>query len=220
MVEYFSRFLPFMLEGTWMTLEVFVLTLLISLPLGLPFALGSNSRIKLLSFLCKLYVWIFRGTPLMLQLFFFYFFFPIVLDIKLALFPTVIITFVFNYSAYFAEIYRGGINSIDRGQYEAAHALGISRALTMKDIILPQAMKAVLPPVVNEAITLVKDTALASSLGLIELMKATNSAVNRTSDISIFFWAALIYLIMTFVLTVLAGRLEKYFARYDAKEEW
>ena len=97
----------------------------------------------------------------MLQLFFFYFFFPIVLDIKLALFPTVIITFVFNYSAYFAEIYRGGINSIDRGQYEAAHALGISRALTMKDIILPQAMKAVLPPVVNEAITLVKDTALA-----------------------------------------------------------
>ena len=90
----------------------------------------------------------------------------------------------------------------------------------MKDIILPQAMKNVLPPVVNEAITLVKDTALASSLGFIELMKATNSAVNRTSDISIFFWAALIYLIMTFVLTVLAGRLEKYFARYDAKEEW
>ena len=220
MTEYFSSFLPFMLEGTLKTLEVFVLTLLISLPLGLPFALGSNSRIKPLSFVCKIYVWIFRGTPLMLQLFFFYFFFPMVLHIELALFPTVIITFVFNYSAYFAEIYRGGINSIDRGQYEAAHALGVPKALTMKDIILPQAMKAVLPPVVNEAITLVKDTALASSLGLIELMKATNSAVNRTSDVSIFFWAALIYLMMTFVLTVLAGRLEKYFARYDAKEEW
>ena len=187
MSEYFSSFLPFMLEGTWRTLEVFVLTLLISLPLGLPFALGALSKIKPLSFICKVYVWIFRGTPLMLQLFFFYFFFPIVLHIKLALFPTVIITFVFNYSAYFAEIYRGGINSIDRGQYEAAHALGVPKSLTMKDIILPQAMKNVLPPVVNEAITLVKDTALASSLGFIELMKATNSAVNRTSDISIFF---------------------------------
>ena len=214
------KFLPFMLEGAVVTVELFVLTLVISLPLGLPIALGSNSRIKPLSFLCKVYVWIFRGTPLLLQLFFFYFFFPLVLDIQMNAFITVVFTYVLNYAAYFAEIYRGGINSIDRGQYEAAHALGLSRRQTMGDIILPQTMKAILPPVVNEAITLVKDTALASSLPVIELMKATNSAVNRMTDMTPFFFAAIIYLIMTFVLTVIAGRLERHFSRYDAKGEW
>ena len=214
------EFLPFMLEGAIVTVELFVLTLVISLPLGLPIALGSNSRIKPLSFLCKVYVWIFRGTPLLLQLFFFYFFFPLVLDIQMNAFITVVFTYVLNYAAYFAEIYRGGINSIDRGQYEAAHALGLSRRQTMGDIILPQTMQAILPPVVNEAITLVKDTALASSLPVIELMKATNSAVNRMTDMTPFFFAAIIYLIMTFVLTVIAGRLERHFSRYDAKGEW
>ncbi len=214
------EFSPFMLEGAVVTVELFVLTLVISLPLGLPIALGSNSRIKPLSFLCKVYVWIFRGTPLLLQLFFFYFFFPLVLDIQMNAFITVVFTYVLNYAAYFAEIYRGGINSIDRGQYEAAHALGLSRRQTMGDIILPQTMKAILPPVVNEAITLVKDTALASSLPVIELMKATNSAVNRMTDMTPFFFAAIIYLIMTFVLTVIAGRLERHFSRYDAKGEW
>ena len=213
------EFLPFMREGAVVTVELFVLTLVISLPLGLPIALGSNSRIKPLSFLCKIYVWIFRGTPLLLQLFFFYFFFPLVLDIQMNAFVTVVFTYVLNYAAYFAEIYRGGINSIDRGQYEAAHALGLSRRQTMGDIILPQTMKAILPPVVNEAITLVKDTALASSLPVIELMKATNSAVNRMTDMTPFLFAAIIYLIMTFVLTVIAGRLERHFSRYDAKGE-
>ena len=167
-----------------------------------------------------MYVWIFRGTPLLLQLFFFYFFFPLVLNVQLDVFFTVVLTYVLNYAAYFAEIYRGGINSIDRGHYEAAHALGLTKRQTMIDIVLPQTMKAILPPVVNEAITLVKDTALASTLPVIELMKATNSAVNRMTDMTPFFFAAIIYLIMTFVLTIIAGRLEKYFSRYDAREEW
>ena len=214
------EFLPFMLQGAVVTIELFALTIVRSLPLGLPIALGSNSRIKPLSIICKIYVWIFRGTPLLLQLFFFYFFFPLVLNIQMNAFVTVVLTYVLNYAAYFAEIYRGGINSIDRGQYEAAHALGLSKRQTMGDIILPQTMKAILPPVVNETITLVKDTALASSLPVIELMKATNSAVNRMTDMTPFFFAAIIYLIMTFVLTVVAGRLEKHFSRYDAKEDW
>ena len=214
------EFMPFMLEGSIVIIELFVLTLVLSLPLGLPVALGSNSRIKPLSFICKVYVWIFRGTPLLLQLFFFYFFFPLVLNVQLDVFFTVVLTYVLNYAAYFAEIYRGGINSIDRGQYEAAHALGLTKRQTMIDIVLPQTMKAILPPVVNEAITLVKDTALASTLPVIELMKATNSAVNRMTDMTPFFFAAIIYLIMTFVLTIIAGRLEKYFSRYDAREEW
>ena len=190
-------FLPFMLECTVVTVEIFVL-----------------------SILCKTYVWIFRGTPLLLQLFFFYYFFPLVLDMPgMSVFVTVLLTFVLNYAAYFAEIYRGGINSIDIGQYEAAHSLGLSRRQTMMDIIMPQTMKAILPPVVNEAITLVKDTALASTLPIIDLMKATNSAVNRTSDVTPYFFAAVIYLLMTFVLSLLARRLEKYFKRYDGKGE-
>ncbi len=207
-----------MLKGTITTVEIFVLTLAISLPLGLPVALGSNSKIKPISWLCKGYVWLFRGTPLLLQLFFFYFFFPIVLNIQMNVFITVLLAFVLNYGSYFAEIYRGGINSIDKGQYEAAHALKLSKRQTMMDIILPQTMKAILPPVVNEAVTLVKDTALASTLPIIELMKATGSAVNRLTDMTPFFYAAIIYLIMTFVLTILAGKLEKYFKRYDALE--
>ena len=209
-----------MLEGSVMTVKLFVITLVLSLPLGLPFALGSNSRILPVKALCRAYVGIFRGTPLLLQLFFFYFFFPLVLGLQIRGFAAAVLTYVLNYAAYFAEIYRGGINSIDKGQYEAAHALGLSRRQTMLDIIMPQTMKAILPPVVNEAITLVKDTALASTLPIVELMKATNSAVNGTTSMIPFFCAAAIYLIMTFVLTVLAGRLEKYFKRYDAKEEW
>lgn len=123
-----AEFLPFMLEGSVTTVEIFVITLIVALPLGLPIALGSNSRFKPLSFLCKIYVWIFRGTPLMLQLWFFYFFFPMEFGITLDAFTTAAITYIFNYAAYFAEIYRGGINSIDRGQYEAAHALGLSKS--------------------------------------------------------------------------------------------
>lgn len=216
-MEKIMEFMPFMLEGAIVTAELFVLTLIISLPLGLPIALGSNSRIKPLRFLCKIYVWIFRGTPLLLQLFFFYFFFPMALNIQISAFVTVVLAYVLNYAAYFAEIYRGGINSIDSGQYEAAHALGVSKKQTMIDIILPQTMKAILPPTVNEAITLVKDTALASSLPVIELMKATNSAVNRMTDMTPFFFAAILYLLMTFLLTIVASRLEKHFSRYDAK---
>lgn len=213
------EFLPYMLECTIVTVEIFVLTLVISLPLGLPVALGSNSKVKPLSILCKTYVWIFRGTPLLLQLFFFYYFFPLVMGIKIDVFITVLLAYVLNYAAYFAEIYRGGINSIDIGQYEAAHSLGLSKRQTTMDIILPQTMKAIMPPVVNEAVTLVKDTALASTLPIIDLMKATNSAVNRMTDVTPFFFAAIIYLIMTFILTIFAGKLERYFKRYDGKGE-
>ena len=220
MMEYLAKFPPYMLQSTIMTLEIFVLTLAIALPLGLPIALGSNSRVKPLAWLCRFYVLIFRGTPLMLQLFFFYFFFPLVLHMKMSVFVTVILTFVLNYAAYLAEIYRGGINSVDKGQHEAAFALGLSKKQTMLDIILPQTMKAVLPPIVNEAITLVKDTALASALPMVELMKATNSAVNRMTDITPMLFAALLYLLINLVLTMFAGRLEKYFARYDRKEEY
>lgn len=213
------EYLPFLLNGAKVTVAIFVLTLVLSLPLGLPFALGSESRIPPIRWFCKIYIWVFRGTPLILQLYFFYYFFPISLGININPFLAVILTFVLNYAAYFGEIYRGGIASVDEGQYEAAEALGISKFATMKDIILPQTMKAVLPPVVNEAITLVKDTALASTIGtVIDLMRATSTTVNRLTDMTPFVVAAVIYLIMTALLTLGAGKLEKYFKKYDAKQ--
>ncbi len=213
------EYLPFLLTGAKLTVAIFVLTLVLSLPLGLPFALGSESRIPPIRWFCKIYIWVFRGTPLILQLYFFYYFFPISLGININPFLAVILTFVLNYAAYFGEIYRGGIASVDEGQYEAAEALGISKFATMKDIILPQTMKAVLPPVVNEAITLVKDTALASTIGtVIDLMRATSTTVNRLTDMTPFVVAAVIYLIMTALLTLGAGKLEKYFKKYDAKQ--
>ena len=212
------EYLPFLLSGAKVTAAIFVLTLVLSLPLGLPFALGSESKILPIRWFCKIYIWIFRGTPLILQLYFFYYFFPISLGVKINPFLAVILTFVLNYAAYFGEIYRGGIASVDEGQYEAAEALGISKFATMKDIILPQTMKAVLPPVVNEAITLVKDTALASTIGtVIDLMRSTSTTVNRLTDMTPFVVAAVIYLIMTGALTFGAGKLEKYFKKYDTK---
>ena len=124
-----------------------------------------------------------------------------------------------NYAAYFAEIYRGGINSIDRGQYEAAHSLGLSKRQTMLGIILPQTMKTILPPVSNEAIVLIKDTALVSVIGVADLMKASTSAVNRDVDPMAYLIAAIIYLIFTFLLTLLSNYLERRFSIYDAKED-
>ena len=208
MMEYLAKFLPYMLQSTIMTLEIFVLTLAIALPLGLPIALGSNSRVKPLAWLCRFYVLIFRGTPLMLQLFFFYFFFPLVLHMKMSVFVTVILTFVLNYAAYLAEIYRGGINSVDKGQHEAAFALGLSKKQTMLDIILPQTMKAVLPPIVNEAITLVKDTALARVVSVAEILMCAER-FTKQGLIWPLFSTGLFFLLFNGVLTLLFGWLEK-----------
>ena len=215
-----SEYIPLMAKSAVKTIELFVLTLVLSLILGLPVMFGQRSRLLPLKWLCNGFVWLFRGTPLMLQLFFFYYFFPISLGIEIDPFVSVVLTFVLNYAAYFAEIYRGGVAGIDRGQYEAAHALGLSSKQTMKDIILPQAMKSILPAIVNEAITLVKDTALAASIGsVVELMKATNSAVNTTTSMMPYAYAAMMYLAMTLVLTLFAKRIEAYFARYDKRED-
>ena len=211
-IESLKEFIPFMLQGSVVTVEIFVLTIVLSLPLGLPFAFGENSKFKPLKWLCQAYVGLFRGTPLLLQMLFFYLFFPLILGWQVSAFWSVIIAFVLNYAAYFAEIFRGGINSIDRGQYEAAYSLGFTKGQTMRLIILPQTMTAILPAIMNETITLVKDTALAYTIGVVELMKATNSAVNRLTDVTPFFYAALIYLIMTIILTALSKKLEEKFA--------
>nr|WP_315020669.1 amino acid ABC transporter permease [uncultured Aminipila sp.] len=217
-MNYVGVLMPSLLEGAWVTVKLFTFTLVLSVPLGLPIALGSNSKFMLFRWISKVYIWIFRGTPLMLQLFFFYFYIPIATDLRLDAFTTAVITFVLNYAAYLAEIYRGGIESIDRGQYEAAQSLGLDKRQTMSGIILPQIVKRVLPAVSNEAITLIKDTALVSVLSVAELFKASRGAVNRDVNATAFVIAALIYLLFTFILTLLSSYLEKRYSKYEGKE--
>ena len=148
--------MPVLVARAVITVKLFITTLVISLPLGLPFALGENSRVLPIRWFSKFYVFVFRGSPLLLQLFFFYFLFPFVFNYHISAMNAAILTFSLNYAAYFAEIYRGGINSIDRGQYEASYSLGLTKGQTMKGIILPQMMRVVLPPIGNEIIILVK----------------------------------------------------------------
>lgn len=229
--EYFLKILPALLEGLKVSLKIFCLTIVFSIPLGLPLALGSICKFPPIKWICRLYILVFRGTPLMLQLFFFYFFLPIIFrdtldqlspDMKSFMFkyvldamPTAVLTYVLNYAAYFAEIYRGGIESIDKGQYEAAQSLGVSKTRTMFGIIIPQTVKRVLPSVANETITLVKDTSLVYVIGVGELMKAAKGAVNRDQDLLAYAVAAAIYLSLTFVLTLMFKRLEKHFSKSE-----
>ena len=211
--------LPVLLNGTVIAVELFAIVLVLSLPLGLPIAFGENSKIGIIRWLCRAYVFVFRGTPLLLQLFFFYYFFLIALHVQMSAFLTVVLTFTLNYAAYFAEIYRGGINSIGVGQYEASRSLGLSKWLTTVDIVIPQMMKVVLPPVSNEIITLIKDTSLASVLALGELMKVSQGIVNRTGNLGVYLIAAIIYLIFTFVTTLVLNYVEKRYSRFDREEE-
>lgn len=225
--QYIQLILPSLLKGTVQTLYIFFVTLVLSLPLGLPFALGSISRFSPIRAICKIYIWLFRGTPLMLQLFFVYYGLPIMMQqinaawadfFRMENVTAAVVTFVLNYAAYFAEIYRAGIQSIDPGQHEAAKTLGFSRWQTMRIIIIPQTIARVIPPISNEVITLVKDTALVTAIGVAELLKAAKDANNRDVNPTAFFLAAVIYLILTFVLTLLSQWCEKRFSRHEQKE--
>ena len=210
--------IPVLLEGTIIAVELMLVTLLFALPLGMPLALGENSRIKPVKWLCNIYVFVFRGTPLLLQIFFVYYVFPIAWGIHIPEFPAAAMAFILNYAAYFAEIYRGGINSIDRGQYEAAYSLGLSRGQTMFGVIIPQMMRVVLPPVGNEIIVLVKDTALVSVIGVADIMKRTREIQNREVSLAPYLVAAIIYLIVTLLLTLWLNHMEKRFSKYDEVE--
>ncbi len=210
--------IPELLKGMKITLEIFGVTLLLAIPLGFLVSLLRISKIKAVQWLTAAYIWVLRGTPLMLQLFFVYYGLPYIsiFGMKLAFdpLPATLIAFVLNYSAYFAEIFRSGIESIDRGQYEGAKALGLSSWQTMRTIIVPQMVRVVLPPVSNETITLVKDTALASTLALVEMMRAAQLKVSTTASAVPFLGAAVFYLLLTLVLTIIFSRLEKAVCKY------
>ncbi|MDF2929329.1 amino acid ABC transporter permease [Anaerospora sp.] len=216
-MDYILSIIGPMLEGTAVTLQMFFITIALSLPLGLLLALARISPIKAIRSIVGIYIWLMRGTPLMLQLLFVYYGLPFIpyIGIKLPDFPAALVAFTLNYAAYFAEIFRAGIQSIERGQYEGAKVLGMSYVQTMKRIILPQVIKRVLPPISNETITLVKDTSLIYVLAMNDLLRTTRSIVQRDFDTAPFLVAAVFYLAMTFVLTWIFQKLEKRYAVYD-----
>ena len=203
-----------MLEGSEITLEIFFITLVMALPLGLMAALGRLSKWRPVSLLMELYIWIMRGTPMMLQLLFVYFALPMV-GIRLPDIAAALLAFTLNYAAYFAEIFRAGIQSVPKGQYEAAKTLGMSYPQTMRRIILPQVVRIVLPPVSNETINLVKDTSLIYILAMNDLLRVARTIVQREFDMTPFLIAGIFYLAMTFVLTWLFKKLEAHYGKYD-----
>ncbi len=203
-----------MLEGTQVTLEIFFITLLLALPIGLLASLARLSRFRPLSLLMEFYIWLMRGTPLMLQLLFVYFALPMI-GVMLPDIAAALLAFTLNYAAYFAEIFRAGIQSIPKGQYEAAKTLGMTYPTTMRRIILPQVIRIVLPPVSNETINLVKDTSLIYILAMNDLLRVARTIVQREFDMTPFVVAAVFYLAMTFILTWLFKKLEAHYGKYE-----
>ena len=190
-----------MLQGTLMTLRIFFSTLVFALPLGLLVSLGRMSKIKIINWPVRLFILIMRGTPLMLQLLFVFYGLKPLFGIQLDRVIAAQVAFALNYAAYFAEIYRGGIESIPDGQYEAAKVLGFNKKQTFFRIILPQVVKRIIPPMGNEFITLVKDTSLAQGIAVVELLKVTNNWVSSAVSMVPFVIAAVFYLVMNGVVT-------------------
>ncbi len=202
------------LQGAEVTLTIFVITVMLSIPLGGLAALGRISTFAPLRYLMEFYVWVMRGTPLMLQLLFVYFALPLV-GIRLPDFAAALLAFTLNYAAYFAEIFRAGIQAIPKGQYEAAAALGLKHWQMMRYIIFPQVLRVVLPPISNETINLVKDTSLIYILAMNDLLRVARTIVQREFDMTPFLIAGIFYLAMTAVLTWAFKKLEQKYGSYE-----
>ena len=209
-----SSLLSQMLEGTVVSFRIFFLTLVFSLPLGFVVAKGKMSAFRPLRWITDLYIQIMRGTPLILQLIFVYFAPFYVLGVSYDRFTACIVAFVINYSAYFAEIYRSGLQAMNRGQYEAAKVLGFSKVYTFFHIILPQVIKTILPSLGNEVITLVKDTALAQTIGVAELFRVAQTASAREFSTVPIFIAGVFYFVMNYIVSRLFVLGEKKLSYY------
>ena len=210
-MEYLINILPSLIKGALITIEVFFLVLILSILLGVFIAFIMRFNIKVLNYFLNIYIWIMRGTPLLLQLIFIYYVLPSV-GIRFDRLPAAILAFTLNYAAYFAEIFRGGIESIPKGQYEAAKVLKFTQFQAIRFIILPQVIKIVLPSVFNEIMSLVKDTSLVYALGISDLILASRTAANRDASLLPMFVAGAIYLILIGIVTIVSKRVEK---RYD-----
>lgn len=214
-MEYILKILGPMLEGVLVATILFAVVIVLALPLGFSLTLLARCRFKPAAWLARGFIYIIRGTPLLLQLMFIYFGLPLIPVIGEYLifdrFTAACIGFVLNYAAYFAEIFRGGLLAIDKGQYEAAQVLGLSRAQTFVRVIIPQMLRVALPALSNESVTLVKDTSLLYAVSVPEILHAAKTAVNRDVTIVPFFVAAVIYLLMNTALSLLFKYIEKKF---------
>ncbi|MDE7368064.1 MAG: amino acid ABC transporter permease [Lachnospiraceae bacterium] len=213
----FQVMLTQLTNGLLVTISIFVLTLIFSMPLGFIVAFGRMSKNKVIRWITQLYISIMRGTPLMLQLMVVYFFPWYLCKIPLSngwRFPAIILGFSINYAAYFAEIYRSGIEAIPKGQYEAAKLLGYSKSQTFMKIILPQVFKIILPAITNEIITLVKDTSLAYTLSCVEMFNAAKQIAAAETSMMPFFIAALFYYVFNLLVSFIMNRIEKKMSYY------
>lgn len=206
-----------MSTGCIVTLQLFIATIFFSIPFGLILTFLYTSKSRVLNKVIGFYILILRGTPLLLQIFFVWFGLPFIPGIGKYLtisdrFTAGAVAFIFNYAAYFAEIFRGGLLSVDKGQYEAAKVLGISEMQTKFKIVMPQMFRISLPAVANETIILLKDTALVSTIGLADLLDVTKEIVNTSTNVSAYAVAAVFYLALSYVLSILFKKLEGKFS--------
>lgn len=212
-MDYVIEIMPALLSGSLMTLKIFFWTIILAFPLGILVALGEMSKFKPLRYLVEFYVWIMRGTPLLLQLIFVFYGLPL-LQIVFARYQAALFAFALNYAAYFAEIFRGGFQSIDPGQFEAAQVLRLSRFQTMRKIIIPQVLKIVLPSIGNEVINLIKDSSLVYVIGLGDLLRAGNVAMARDVTLLPLVLVVIIYLALISLCTLMQKRIEKHYSYY------
>ena len=215
-LEYILQIAPAIAGGFQVTLSLFFIVIILSVPGGLLLALFRLSTNRVVTTIVDAYVYVMRGTPLMLQILLIYYGLPFMIDgFELTDMTAAVLSFVLNYIAYLCEIFRSGIQSIPKGQYEGAKVLGFTYVQTMYKIILPQVIKRVLPPLANETITLLKDTSLVYVLAMNDILRITRSIVQRDFDITAFIVAGVFYLAMTFVLTKLYQYLESRMGIYE-----
>lgn len=212
-LNYVSEILPSLFQGAGLTLQLFFWTLIGSLPLGIIVSLGLTSHIKPIRWVLDFYVWLMRGTPLLLQLIFVFYGLPII-GIVFQRYDAAVFAFILNYGAYFAEIFRGGLQSIDNGQYESAKVLRLSYWQTVRKIVIPQVVKIVLPSVGNEVINLVKDSSLVYVIGLGDLLRAGNVATSRDVTLVPLLLVGVIYLILVGICTYLLHKVEQRYSYY------
>lgn len=212
-LHYIFEILPSLINGTGMTLKLFALTLIGSLPLGIIVSLGLTSKIKPLKWILEFYIWLMRGTPLLLQLIFVFYGLPIV-GIVFQRFNAALVAFILNYAAYFAEIFRGGLQSVSQGQYEGARVLRLNYWQTIRKIVIPQVFKIVIPSIGNEVINLVKDSSLVYVIGLGDLLRAGNIATARDVTLVPLLLVGLIYLLMVGICTYILHKVEQRYSYY------
>ena len=202
-------------SGVGVLLQIFIITLILSIPLGIIIAILRNSKCRIISFITRVYILIMRGTPIMLQIIVVYFAPYYLFKINYDRFLAIIIAFVANYAAYFAEIFRSGIDSIPKGQKEAAYTLGFNRIQVFFLILFPQIVKRVLPPVSNEVVSLLKSTSLAQIIGISEMFALAQKQANYYFSVTPLFIAGMYYLVLTFLVSLIFNKVEKKMEYYS-----